>query len=461
MKRFAGFLFALLITLAHSRAQAEKTHDSLGAAWDHFNGGRYDEGLAVIDQALPGLEAEAKKQAAGMRGFDAKGHERERGALNTAGTLSLIRARIFEKQGRDREALAAYQQVVADYPFAQSWDPGGWFWHPAEDAKKRSYMCLLRSAVKSRRLDEKFFPQKEDAFDVPAERTAVSWVAGELLAANDFQGLEFMAESARTRRIRLSNGDGMLHAFYLGIEDPYPVQKTEEDWKKWGERLRQWRDAAPKSVTPRIATAKYLTRYAWHVRGSGFANTVKPEAWPIFEERLADAARVLKDTPRKCPEWYQAMSNVALGQGWDLKAYDEIFDEGWKAFPGYSPLVESKTYYLLPRWHGKPGEWHRFAVEFARKNGAEYYVAALNYVSRFEDEDTFHVDQDLLRRGWEAKIKQNPGSLALLHGYTRTLAKLDDPHAGEWFDKIGDTYHAATWSSYSRLEEARAQAKKQ
>jgi hypothetical protein len=122
--------------------------------------------------------------------------------------------------------------------------------------------------------------------------------------------------------------------------------------------------------------------------------------------------------------------------------------------------VECKTYYLLPRWHGKPGDWQRFAADFARKNGAEYYVTAVNYVSRFEGEELFQsLDKDLLRRGWEARIKERPGSLALLHGYARTLVKMNDPKAAEWLDKLGDTYQAETWSSYSRLEEVRRQTR--
>jgi hypothetical protein len=49
----------------------------------------------------------------------------------------------------------------------------------------------------------------------------------------------------------------------------------------------------------------------------------------------------------------------------------------------------------------------------------------------------------------------------LLHGYTRALATTGDPQARQWFDKIGDSYQAATWSSYSRLEEAREKARAQ
>jgi len=108
MKQFLAVLSSFVVTLGHLAAQAEKSNDPVGAAWDHFNAARYDEGLAGIAKAMATLEPEAKTQATAMRGFDAKDHERERGALNAAGTLSLMRARILEKQGREREAVAAY-----------------------------------------------------------------------------------------------------------------------------------------------------------------------------------------------------------------------------------------------------------------------------------------------------------------------------------------------------------------
>jgi hypothetical protein len=57
------------------------------------------------------------------------------------------------------------------------------------------------------------------------------------------------------------------------------------------------------------------------------------------------------------------------------------------------------------------------------------------------------------------RIRQRPGSLALLHSYAKTLAKIGDPHAREWLDKLGNTYHAQTWPSSSELEEAQRKAR--
>jgi hypothetical protein len=146
-----------------------------------------------------------------------------------------------------------------------------------------------------------------------------------------------------------------------------------------------------------------------------------------------------------------------MAQSTERAAYDELFNEGWKAFPDYTPLVESKTYYLLPRWHGAPGDWQRFAADFARKHGAQYYPIAVHHAARFEKDEAFaQIDRELFRRGWEERIKERPHSLALRHEYARTLVRLNDPHASQWLAKLGDTYHAETWSSYSRIEEERA-----
>lgn len=457
MKRLSLSLAAALSCYAAFAEEEKQGQDVTGAAWDHFNNGRNDAALALVEKSLPEFETQAKEQAAAMRGFDAKGQEWDHGAVNIAGTLWLIRGRIFEKQERTEEALAAYRTAVSEYPFAQAWDPGGWFWHPGEDAKKRAYKCLLRTAIEARTLDGKFFPVQEDALDLPAQRNAVRELAGELLAKNDFAAVEHFAERARTERIQMSNGEWVLHFLYLGIDSPIPVSKKDEEWETWHERLRQWRESVPKSVTARVAEAHFLIRNAWRARGSGYANTVKPEAWEVFGRRLAEARDVLKNTPRECPEWYQARLIIGMAQSNEPTVYDRLFNEGWKAFPGYTPLVEVRTYNLLPRWHGTPGDWQRAAAAFARRNGPQYYSVAVRYAAVFEKEkEAFRdIDRDLFRESWEARIKDRPGSVWLLHQYARALARMNDPLAAEWLDKLGDSFQAETWVSSAEIDAAR------
>jgi hypothetical protein len=36
------------------------------------------------------------------------------------------------KMGRPEEALKEFEYVIQTYPYAQCWDPKGWFWKVAE-----------------------------------------------------------------------------------------------------------------------------------------------------------------------------------------------------------------------------------------------------------------------------------------------------------------------------------------
>ena len=43
----------------------------------------------------------------------------------------------LDDQGDKKGAVAAYKALVDNLSFAQCWDPKGWFWSPADAARKR------------------------------------------------------------------------------------------------------------------------------------------------------------------------------------------------------------------------------------------------------------------------------------------------------------------------------------
>jgi hypothetical protein len=58
-------------------------------------------------------------------------------ALNDVGTSAFLLGQALEKQGDTKGAIASYKYVVEKTPFAQCWDPKGWFWKPADAASAR------------------------------------------------------------------------------------------------------------------------------------------------------------------------------------------------------------------------------------------------------------------------------------------------------------------------------------
>lgn len=57
-------------------------------------------------------------------------------ALNDVGTSLFIRGEALRKAGQSKMAKENYQKLVDEYYYAQTWDPKGWFWKPAEAAQQ-------------------------------------------------------------------------------------------------------------------------------------------------------------------------------------------------------------------------------------------------------------------------------------------------------------------------------------
>jgi hypothetical protein len=58
-------------------------------------------------------------------------------ALNDVGTCYYVKAKALDDQKKTKEALEAYKYLADNLSFAQCYDPKGWFWKPADAAKKR------------------------------------------------------------------------------------------------------------------------------------------------------------------------------------------------------------------------------------------------------------------------------------------------------------------------------------
>jgi len=58
-------------------------------------------------------------------------------ALNDVGTALFILGEAYQNAGNKVEAAKAYKRVVNEFSYSQCWDPGGWFWKPAEASQQK------------------------------------------------------------------------------------------------------------------------------------------------------------------------------------------------------------------------------------------------------------------------------------------------------------------------------------
>lgn len=87
---------------------------------------------------------EAKSMNDALGGFAPSDEAGEHWALNDVGTALFLMGHAYADLHMHREAAQTFARLANDYPWAQCWDPRGWYWRPAAGAADE--------ALKQRRL---------------------------------------------------------------------------------------------------------------------------------------------------------------------------------------------------------------------------------------------------------------------------------------------------------------------
>jgi tetratricopeptide (TPR) repeat protein len=145
--RNAFALSIILATLTGLMAQGEeldfgdRTSVTLtGKAWKALADKNYKDAVTYSKMCVELFEKQAVEMQKELKEPVPQGDNdaiHKKGALNDVGTCLYIMGQALEKQEKNAEALAAYKQLTEKVPFAQCWDPQGWFWKPAAAAKDR------------------------------------------------------------------------------------------------------------------------------------------------------------------------------------------------------------------------------------------------------------------------------------------------------------------------------------
>ena len=107
-------------------------------AWDAHNAKKSKDAIVFAQECIKRYEVEALKM---QKALDApvtgtKDEVGKQWALNDVGTCYLIKGLSFEQLKKPDEAIKAYKTLQKKVPFAQCWDPKGWYWKPVDAAKK-------------------------------------------------------------------------------------------------------------------------------------------------------------------------------------------------------------------------------------------------------------------------------------------------------------------------------------
>jgi Domain of unknown function (DUF4034) len=303
--------------------------------------------------------------------------------------------------------------------------------------------------------------------DIHAARNYGNTIA-RILKDERFEELDCLADRVRSGKERFPGGAWKLHTLYGGVYSPiqYPIaHATQDEWNLHLPRLQRWITARPKSVTARVALALAYLSYAWDARGNGYSNTVSESGWKLFEERTAEAQRILDEAaalPTKCPEWYVAMQGVAVGQSWDAAEARALFEKATKFEPGYYYYAQDLASYLLPKWSGEAGDTEKFAQETADRIGGGqgdilYFRVAASVICGCDDDP--HLSIARIERGFEASEKQYGVSMLNLNFIAFLTARYpegDMVYADKALNRIAEQWDEQTWKSREAFEQARS-----
>ena len=275
--------------------------------------------------------------------------------------------------------------------------------------------------------------------------------------SSQFDKLEKFAAEAREGKARLGNGIWKITHFHQALacrED-----EPESMWELHDRIHEAWIAAKPESITARVAHADFLTEYAWHARGSGFAGEVTDKGWHSFKVRLGKSRKVLekaRDLPAKDPVWWQVAMRVALGQGWEKKDFDALVADAVAFEPRYFEYDKVRAYSLLPRWHGEEGDWEAYAEEAAARKdglGAETYARIVMELRGYYDNvfQETKASWPRTKEGLLLMLERFPDSVEIRNVIPMMAVLAQDREfAKEAFDRLDGTYLPLMWRKPQR-----------
>jgi tetratricopeptide (TPR) repeat protein len=146
MKNFfvISFLFSCLTCLAAQGKELDfgdgRSETLTRKAWDSYKAKKYDDAIGFVKECITSFEEQAVEMQKGLKEpvpTTDKEAVKSQWALNDVGTCYYILGQVLEKQDKSDKAHKAYNVLIEKFPYAQCWDTKGWFWKPADAAKRR------------------------------------------------------------------------------------------------------------------------------------------------------------------------------------------------------------------------------------------------------------------------------------------------------------------------------------
>jgi len=105
-------------------------------AWEAHGINDVENTFKITQQCIDLYKEEADRQQASLTAMPKGADIAALSSLNDVATCYFIQAESYVRQGKDKEAIEVLNLITQKYPYAQAWDPRGWYWSVADVARE-------------------------------------------------------------------------------------------------------------------------------------------------------------------------------------------------------------------------------------------------------------------------------------------------------------------------------------
>lgn len=198
----------------------------------------------------------------------------------------------------------------------------------------------------------------------------------------------------------------------------------------------QWATANPKSALAHILHARALVAHGWSYRGTGYVDSVPPEAWKTFQSYLRRAVDYLKvhaEVALTDSSAHLLLLEIGGSMNWDDEQLAAIAADGLKRNPDDIAIYFEMMDNRLPKWGGNAKVLDTYINEVTEKTRGQFglgmyarlYAKAAEGQYRHALFEDSHADWDKMKQGYEDFFARYPGSVERRnrYAYMACLAK--------------------------------------
>ena len=252
-------------------ASAEEAYQVTAKAWEAFAQKDCDGVVRLADRAVETWGRQASNMNRELKGLPKGDAAKKFANLNEVGTCLWLKGEALRQKGDPTAAMITYKTLIAHYEYAQAWDKKGWWWQPADAARKQLARFKAAGINISAKLAQtppaKTTPNTGGSADEAYHVTAKAWAA---FAEKDWEGVVNHADRAvNVWGLKAKQINSSLETYPKGDEVKTLANLNEVGTCLWikAEALRLKGDKAQAVTTYKQLVRSYKYAQCWDSQG--------------------------------------------------------------------------------------------------------------------------------------------------------------------------------------------------